>query len=469
MKEQVLDIGLVLKSINGKIDELTKQLDVANRSIEFLEKENAVLKERLAFYQTPKDSHNSSIPPLKDSLVVQAEKSKKLLATRSLRERTGKSNGGQIGHKGHTLEMASEPDSIIEHQPYFCTHCGNDLSDIEGSIIESRQVVDIPMPVRPFVTEHRMIEKRCTCGHCSQLEFPKEVRSRVSYGANIRSIVVYLSCIQSIPYKRLTEVMHDCFGVSLSQGTVDNILKDVSDKSLGIYNEIRAGVEQSSVVGADETGENINGELHWMWAWQTPKLTYIHSDKSRGKLAIDNQFKNGLPKSILVTDRHSPYFNMNVAGHQICLAHILRELTFLTELDTKQTWTSELADLIREAIHKRKIVSWENIDRNSILDKFKKLLSICTDNLHQKIIALIKGLTKYKEFVFKFLFDSNVPYENNASERAVRNLKVKQKVSGMFKTQKGAETYCRIHSISQTAKKNNQNPFLAILVVANNY
>ncbi|MGB4414287.1 MAG: transposase, partial [Paludibacter sp.] len=338
MKEQVLDIGLVLKSINGKIDELTKQLDVANRSIEFLEKENAVLKERLAFYQTPKDSHNSSIPPLKDSLVVQAEKSKKLLATRSLRERTGKSNGGQIGHKGHTLEMASEPDSIIEHQPYFCTHCGNDLSDIEGSIIESRQVVDIPMPVRPFVTEHRMIEKRCTCGHCSQLEFPKEVRSRVSYGANIRSIVVYLSCIQSIPYKRLTEVMHDCFGVSLSQGTVDNILKDVSDKSLGIYNEIRAGVEQSSVVGADETGENINGELHWMWAWQTPKLTYIHSDKSRGKLAIDNQFKNGLPKSILVTDRHSPYFNMNVAGHQICLAHILRELTFLTELDTKQTW-----------------------------------------------------------------------------------------------------------------------------------
>jgi hypothetical protein len=263
--------------------------------------------------------------------------------------------------------------------------------------------------------------------------------------------------------------MQDCFGVKLSQGTIDNTLKYMSDKSLWAYNEIRNRIEQSKVIGADETGENINGELHWMWAWQTDKLTYIHSDKSRGKLAIDKQFKNGLSKSILVSDRHSSYFNMHVADHQICLAHILRELTFLTELDTKQTWSSQLAELIREAIHKRKTELWENIDRNAILDKFKKLLTICTDNLHQKIIATIKSLTKYKEFVFKFLFDPDVPYENNASERAVRNLKVKQKVSGMFKSHEGANTYCQIHSITQTAKKNNQNPFLAILAVANNY
>jgi len=111
---------------------------------------------------------------------------------------------------------------------------------------------------------------------------------------------------------------------------------------------------------------------------------------------------------------------------------------------------------------------WENIDRISILDKFKILLTTCTDNLHQKIIAILKSLTKYKEYVFKFLFDPEVPYENNASERSVRNLKVKQKVSGMFKSETGADTYCQIHSITQTAKKNNQNPFSAILAVANN-
>lgn len=468
MKEQILDIALVLKSINGRIDGLTKQLDCAREEIIVLKKENTVLKERLSVYETPKDSRNSSIPPSKDTLAVQAEKSKKLLATRSLREKSGKFNGGQSGHKGITLKMVSEPDTVVEHQPYYCTRCGNDLSGIEGTVVEIRQVFDIPMPVRPNVTEHQMIGKQCSCGHCCQMEFPKEVRARVSYGANIRALVVYLSCIQYIPYKRLTEVLHDCFGVNLSQGTIDNILKDASDKSLEAYNEIRNRIEQSSVVGADETGENINGELHWMWAWQTSKLTYIHSDKSRGKLAIDRQFENGLPKSILVTDRHSSYFNMNVADHQICLAHILRELTFLTELDTTQTCSSQLAELIREAIHKRKTELWEKIDRKSILDRFENLLKTCTDNLHQKIIAIIKSLTKYKEYVFKFLFDPDVPYENNASERAVRNLKVKQKVSGMFKSQTGADTYCQIHSITQTAKKNNQNPFSAILALANN-
>jgi transposase len=468
VKEQVLDMVSVLQSINVKIDGLTKQLDVVTKENTKLNERIVYLEERLSIYETPKDSHNSSIPPSKDTLAAQAKKAKKLLVTQSLREKSGKRSGGQIGHHGHTLKMVSEPNSIVEHQPYFCNHCGNDLSQVVGSVIETRQVIDIPMPVEPLVTEHRMIEKRCTCGHCSQLDFPKEVRSRVSYGPYIRAIVVYLSCNQCIPYKRLTEVLRDCFGVSLSQGTIDNILKDANSKSLGAYNEIRNRVEQSSVVGADETGENINGKLNWMWVWQTKKITYIHSDKSRGKPAIDKQFENGLPNSILVTDRHRSYFKMNVFGHQLCLAHILRELIFLTELDKNQNWSTELAELIRDAIHKRKTELWEEIDRISINDKFNKLLETCTDNLHQKIINLIKSLTKHKEYVFKFLYDLDVPYENNASERAVRILKVKQKVSGMFKSETGANTYCQIQSITQTAKKNNQNPFLAILAVANN-
>jgi transposase len=133
---------------NGKIDGLTQQLDVANKRIDLLEKENAILKEQLAIYETPKDSHNQSIPPSKDSLAAQAEKSKKLLATRSLREKSGKSNGGQMGHKGTTLVMVGEPESIIEHAPYFCTLSRNDLLAVQGSVIEIQEVFDVPMPVQ---------------------------------------------------------------------------------------------------------------------------------------------------------------------------------------------------------------------------------------------------------------------------------------------------------------------------------
>jgi transposase len=469
VKEQVSDIGLVLKSINGKIDDLTNQLYIANKRIDFLEKENASLKAQLAVSETPKDSHNSSIPPSKDTLAVQAKNANKLLLTRSLREKSGKTSGGQVGHKGATLEMASEPDTIISHAPCFCTRCGNDLSAVEGSVVEIRQVLDVPMPIRPIVTEHQVISKQCNCGCCCQIDFPKEVRSRVSYGANIRTLVTYASCIQAIPYKRLTEFLRNCFGVALSQGTVANILKDMSDKSLGAYDVIRNKVEQSRVVGADETGVKINGELNWMWVWQTKDLTYIHSDKSRGKLAIDKQFEQGLPNSILITDRHCSYFNMNVADHQICLAHILRDLIYLTEFDENQSWSAKLTELIRDAIHNRKTKLWTEIDRDSIIENFNKLLGISTEGFHQKTITLIKSLTKFKEYVFKFLFEPDVPYDNNASERAVRVLKVKQKVSGMFKTDTGADTFSQIQSIAQTAKKNNQNPFLAILAVANNH
>lgn len=469
MKEQVLDIDLVLKTLIDKVNELAKQLDVVTKENVGLKKEIGILKARLEVYETPKDSHNSSIPPSKESLAAQATKSNKLLITRSLREKSGKPSGGQLGHKGSTLEMVSNPDSVIEHQSDYCPRCGSNLSQVVGSVSEVRQLFDIPAAIRAIVTEHRVIEKQCSCGQCCKAAFPADVRSRVCYGTNIRTLVTYLSCTQSIPYKRMTEVLRDCFGVELSQGTVDNILDDMSDKSLSAYKEIHDRIEQSAVVGADETGENVNGELKWIWTWQTKLLTYLLSDKSRGRLAIDKHFENGLPNSIIVSDRHSSYFKMNVAGHQICLAHILRELTYLTELDTSQSWSAQLAELIREAIHKRKTVLWEQIDRCSIIERFQKLLNECADNLHQKIIAIKKSLTKYQDYVFKFLFNPEVPYDNNASERAIRIIKTKLKVSGMFKSDQGSNTFCQIQSITQTAKKNNQNPFLAILAVANNF
>ena len=212
MKEQVLDIALVLQSINGKIDGLTKQLDCALEEIIVLKKENSVLKERLAVYETPKDSHNSSIPSTKESIKAQADKSNKLLITRSLREKSAKPTGGQIGHKGVTLEMASEPDFVEQHIPEFCTHCGNNLSQIEGTVTETRQSVDIPLPIQAIITEHQVISKKCSCGQCCEANFPKHVRSNISYGPNIRAIVTYFSCSQYVPYKRLTEIIHNCFG-----------------------------------------------------------------------------------------------------------------------------------------------------------------------------------------------------------------------------------------------------------------
>jgi len=159
---------------------------------------------------------------------------------------------------------------------------------------------------------------------------------------------------------------------------------------------------------------------------------------------------------------------MNVKGHQICLAHLLRELIYLEELEPKEPWTKAMMSLFREAIHKRKTIQWEKIDRDSILNRFDELLYAGLMCVNQEIERLKKSLIKHKDNVFRFLFDPKIPYDNNASERSIRPLKVKQKVSGCFRSFQGAMTYAVIHSLADTARKNNQSPFAALKLIAQN-
>lgn len=175
------------------------------------------------------------------------------------------------------------------------------------------------------------------------------------------------------------------------------------------------------------------------------KSIYIYQDASRGKVAIDKHFPNGLPNSIQVTDRHSSYFNMETGGHQLCLAHLLRE-----------------------SIHTCKTVPKEEIDVGDIQNRLQVLLEEDLYKLDNKFKALQKSLIKYKDHLLEFLKFPEVPYDNNASERNVHPLKVKQKISGMFKTETGADAFCQLHSIVETATKNQQAPFLALITVAEN-
>jgi transposase len=244
------------------------------------------------------------------------------------------------------------------------------------------------------------------------------------------------------------------------------MLESVRTSASSIYEQIRKRIESSTVVGADETGLNINGKQHWKWSFQTDSLTYVYPDASRGKVAIDKHFPNGLPNSWLVTDRHSSYFNMKVKGNQICLAHLLRELTYLEELEPQEPWPKEMKNLLREAIHKRKREDWGKIDREKIIKRFEKLIYGALKCVNREIENLRKSLIKHQDNVFRFLFYPKIPYDNNASERSIRPMKLKQKVSGAFRSFQGAVTYAVIHSIADTARKNNQSPFLALKTIA---
>ena len=198
---------------------------------------------------------------------------------------------------------------------------------------------------------------------------------RIKYGDNIRALVSYLNVVQCIPFKRISELISDLSGRKISEGTIQNILKENSDKSDVAYEEIRKRIELSPVVGADETGAAVGKQLHWNWIFQSPLLTYEYQLKSRGQEAIDSRFPNGLPNSTLVTDRLQSYFKMNVKDHQVCLAHLLRNAEYLNELDKKQDWSRRFIHLITHSIELRRQGNFTIRKIKELKTKMKNLLA----------------------------------------------------------------------------------------------
>lgn len=492
MARQCTDIDEILRSINQRLRKLeksdsekTEEIGRLNRVICQKDKEIHNLKVELASSKSDladaktrikelegeepaeeddsssssekpeKNSSNSSVPPSQESIAA-----RELRRTKSLRKLSGKPSGGQPGHKGSTLQSVSMPDRIIQHEPAYCKCCGRPLDGIEYRKIRKTQIVDIKFVVE--TTEEQYYEKVCQCGCVNNCDAPN---CRIKYGDNIRALVGYLSVVQCIPFKRIAELMTDLCGLKMSEGTIQNILKENSAKSNNAYEEIRKRIESAPVVGADETGAAVGKQLHWNWIFQTDALTYVYQLKSRGQEAVDSKFPNGLPHSTLVTDRKETYFKMNVKDHQVCLAHLLRNAEYLNELDAKQDWSRRFIHLLAHAIDLRRNNTITQRKITVLKTKMKNLLGESLSHLDDEFEKFKKGILKVKDYLFTFLSNPLVPYDNNASERGVRKIKIKQKVSGCFRTDEGADDFAKLHSIAETAMKNGNSKFNAILAV----
>ena len=428
----------------------------AKTRIKELENENDEKDDSVGSSGKPeKNCSNSSVPPSQESIAA-----RELRMTKSLRKPSGKPSGGQPGHKGSTLQSVSTPDRIIKHEPAYCKCCGRPLDGIEYRKIRKTQIIDIKFVVE--TTEEQYYEKVCQCGCVNNCDAPN---CRIKYGDNIRAFVSYLNVVQCIPFKRIAELISDLCGRRMSEGTIQNILKGNSVKSNNAYEEIRKRIECAPVVGADETGAAVGKQLHWNWIFQTDALTYVYQLKSRGQEAVDSKFPNGLPHSTLVTDRKQTYFKMNVKDHQVCLAHLLRNAEYLNELDAKQDWSRRFIHLLAHAIDLRRNNTITQRKIKVLKTKMKNLLGESLSHLDDEFERFKKGILKVKDYLFTFLSNPLVPYDNNASERGVRKIKIKQKVSGCFRTDEGADDFAKLHSIAETAMKNGNSRFNAILAV----
>ena len=464
MNEQVTDISQALKRLSSEMTSMREGMDAlrtenANlrRNVEKLQAENRTLRKRLEKYEKPKkNSSNSSTPPSKEPM-----KDEVLRRTKSLRNKSGLKPGGQLGHKGHVKELVSEPDMIENCVSHFCRECGRDLSDVKRELDYVSQVVDLPT-IAPVITEYRHYKKVCSCGCCNKGYAPRKRGSQITFGRNIRAIVTYLNVVQCVPYERLASLMVEVFSVHMSQGTIKNIVQEAMKKSQPAISLLENMLKESAVVGFDESGCYNSKKLDWAWIAQTAYVTLCFRATGRSSKVLEGRFGDSLKNMVAVTDRHSAYFALNFLDHQVCLAHLLRELEYLTELDPEQNWSKDVADLLRKAIHERNVHPEEVIEKKTWLDKLDALLQANLLHLKDNFERLRKGLFKCRDYIFNFLENPSIPSDNNASERGIRKLKIKQKISGTFRSDNGADAFFAIHSIADSAWKNKQSQLNAI-------
>lgn len=456
---------LELEDKNLRLELMNRALIVENQHLKSevnkLKDFVAKLMNEIETLKHRKNSRNSSVPPSKDE-----NRPKK---NQSLRTSSGRKPGGQQGHKGNTLRMTENPDTILDHKPCYCNHCGGGIAETSLVLKGRRQVLDIP-PIRPHYTEHRSYQGTCSCGQTTTASFPAGVNSPISYGPNIESLVAYMHARQYIPYERACEYFKDVHSVNISQAGINNIIERFSLKASRAYELIIEKVQNRPVVGGDETGTRINGKKGWFWGWQTPDLTYVVYDKNRGKSAIDNNFPQGFPNSVLIHDCWSSYFSTPAKSHQLCTSHLLRELNFFIER-YKSLWAKNFRQIIHDALDlKRKLTpsQYNNpINQRTIIEsKLDKLLHTYIPDKMKEVCTFQKRIVKKRDFIFRFLYDPGIPPDNNASERAIRNVKVKTKISGQFKSAEGAQRYAIIRSITDTCLKNSQPVLPAFLTIA---
>ena len=443
------------------------------------------LETRLA--ELERNSRSSSKPPSTDKANFTNRPKPK-----SLRKKTGRKPGGQDGHPGSTLEKVAHPDHIEHHDfapGQACCDCGCALPEataIGPSDYEIRQVHDFP-PIRIEVTEHRA--RKCACPGCGKKHlapFPEGIDAPAQYGPNVQATALYLGSYQFIPYQRLSEAFAELFDCPLSQGTLANLVKKGGEKAALAMVPIREALVQSPVLHADETGCTLHGKRHWLHVLCTDRLTCYHIDAKRGCEAMERMGLLPLYKNLLIHDCLGAYFTFTDCRHGLCNAHHQRELTYLFE-QLDQDWAGEMIELFLEAkdLAERELAREEGSRRVIGEGRINKILGRYFDIIRRgydvnpepppkpkgqkgrvargKSLNLLDRLGKHWEKILGYFhYPGLYPYDNNQAERDVRPMKVREKISGTFRSEEHAKSFCDTRGIISTARKQ-KRPILETL------
>ena len=460
-------LAITVKSLNCAIDSLStenKKLHIDNRNLN--EKLDKLID------MVGKNSNNSSKPPSSDGYTKPAPK--------SLREKSDKKPGAQNGHKGNSFKFTRKPDEIREHRPCQCMGCPH-AAECAGRVADKRYEVD--MQVKTNIIEHQILAYDCPYSNNEIIcgEFPNGVNSTLQYGSNLAALAVALNTTGMVGINRTHSILSDVFNVPISVGTVAAMVIRCADNVQDAINKIKSKVIALPIAHFDETGIRVDGKLHWVHCASNSLFTYLTVEKKRGSEGIDSSGVLQSFTGIAVHDCWSSYFKYENAEHSICCAHLLRELTGIYER-TGQIWANELIHLLLKMKNLKQILQSLGVNKfpqmqwKKFSDYYDALIEtgIATNPIPErnegkrgrqkkvKTLSLLERLEKHKGEVCLFATNFAVPFDNNQAERDIRGVKVKQKVSGCFRTKTGADIFADITSYTSTALKHGVSPFFAI-------
>lgn len=469
MAEQLLEIDALLRRLasleaevahlraeNARLQAEVVRLQAENAR---LQAENAELRRRLGL-----NSGNSHKPPSSDGY-------RKKRVQPALPKGEKRTSGGQPGHKGRTLRQVEKPDRVRVHLPERCAVCGREIAVTEPhQVVSRRQVFDIPEP-KLEVTEHRLGCIEC-CGRKQVGEYPGDVRSPVQYGPGVRALVVKLSVDHKMPLEQICALFSDLYGYELNSETVERALEEGYELAAPLEAETKGQLAQANVAHFDETGLRVGGKLQWLHTVSNALYTHLFVHEKRGEQALCSE-SSLLPEFTgwAVHDHMAAYYKFAQAKHVACNAHILRELRGLME--NGSAWAGVMHAFLLELYHQahplqgeaaqqarqqyRQILSQAELEEPPPAPKVGRGRLKSTPGRN-----LLRRLTEHEDAILAFALVEGVPFTNNQAERDLRPAKVKQKVSGCFRTGHGARVYARLQAVISTCRKQERNVFVTL-------
>lgn len=481
MEEVIHDLIEEIKKMAEQLQQQNEQLQQQNTQLATLREEIAVKDAKIAALARKieelthrKNSGNSSVPPSQDGYHKPAPK--------SLREKSGKKPGGQTGHKGSGMKIDRKPDEVVQHKPAMCESCPY-AGACNLRSCETRYEYEVEVQTKLIAHEVMLCDNCPLTGQAESGAFPSHITGTKQYGKGVSALAVTLLTLGMVSVDRTQKLMNS-LGIPISKGKIQGALTAAAQKVEKALDYIKQMILLKFVLHFDETGIQVNGKLHWLHCACTDKWRLYSIQEKRGKEGIDAMGILPMAGGVAVHDFWKPYHKYDNVLHAMCCAHLERELVY-TEESGNQAWAGKLRKLLQTMCHRRTVLSAEGANAfpsGELADYLRQYDALVKEGLTAnpmperapgkrgktakgKFRCLLERFRDFKDDILRFSRNWLVPFTNNTAERAIRWAKLKDKVSGCFRSRDGAAQFTAVLSFVSTAALHGLSSFDALLSV----